>query len=284
MQKFAKEWLEIENEFGIFKEDVNTQNAEHTHDFLEMIYVLSGTVCQHVNGNVYEMKKGSLLFINYEQVHSFEGSDDYTFVNFMLKPDFISNTLLDEGNSFELLSLSMFDEFKDKVDSFSPAVNFSGSEILSVEHIITLMLDEYKNRNPGCKTVLGSCMKVIFTLFVRKMCNTEYGQIMHYVNKITPDILRYIDDNCFDKLSIKQLAEKCFYSPVYFSRMFKNAYGMNLKSYIKEKRMEEAIRLLETTDESIEKICHLVGYSDKKQFYNIFKEYTGKLPGDIRKR
>ena len=284
MQKFAEEWLEIKNEFGIFKEEQNTANAEHTHDFLEMIYVLSGTVSQHVNGNVYEMGKGSLLFINYQQVHSFQGSEDYTFVNFMLKPDFISNTLLDEGNSFELLSLSMFDEFKDKVDSFSPVVNFSGSEMISVEHIINLMLEEYKDRCPGCKTVLESCMRVLLTLFVRKMSNTEYGQIVHYVNKITPDILKYIDDNCFDKLSVKQLAEKCFYSPAYFSRMFKDAYGMNLKKYIKEKRMEEAVRLLETTDESIEKIYNLVGYSDKKQFYNIFKEYTGKLPGDFRKK
>lgn len=283
MNKFTEELLKAGNEFGIFKSD-DTYNSEHTHDFLELVYILSGTVKERVNDGVYEMKKGSMLFINYEQVHSFEGSDEFVYVNFMLKPEFISNTLLTNENSFELLSLSVFDEFKGKIDSFLPVVNFSGSEIITIENIINLMLEEYEKREPGYKTVLESCMKVIFAVFVRKMCGSGYGQVVNYVNKITPDILKYIDDNCFGRLSVKQLAEKCFYNPAYFSRMFKKCYGVELKNYINEKRIGEALHLLETTDKSVESICFLVGYSDKKQFYKIFKQYTGKLPGDIRKK
>ena len=58
---------------------------------------------------------------------------------------------------------------------------------------------------------------------------------------------------------------------------------MSLSEYIKEKRIQEAARLLKNSDLSNEEIMLKVGYTDKKQFYKNFKEIYNETPAQYRK-
>ena len=48
-------------------------------------------------------------------------------------------------------------------------------------------------------------------------------------------------------------------------------------------RMEEARRLLSTTDHKIQYIAELVGYTSNQHFTRTFKKYAGMLPVEYRK-
>ena len=50
-----------------------------------------------------------------------------------------------------------------------------------------------------------------------------------------------------------------------------------------KKKINTALKLLVETNLSIEDIICQLGYSDKKNFYQIFKKYTGSTPNQIRK-
>lgn len=283
MDNYSDEYLKIDGVFGIINDGADNCIGNHTHDFLELKYITSGTATEYIDGQAYDVEKGSMIFVNYGQTHSFASDSVFSYINFMLKPEFISSTLMSSDNSFDILSLSVFGEFSEDEFDYKPVVKFAGKDMIMIERLIDIMLEEYNNREKGYKSVLSGSMKMIFSLFIRKMYVGEYKDVMRHVKRFTPDILKYIDDNCYEISSIKQLAEKCFYNPAYFSRMFKKCYSIDLKTYINEKRIDKAVELLKTTDMSVENICYKVGFFDKKQFYKIFKQYMGIMPGDIRK-
>ncbi len=58
----------------------------------------------------------------------------------------------------------------------------------------------------------------------------------------------------------------------------------SFKSIVKDIRKKKAIDLLKTTNLPVEHIATELGYSDLSNFYRAFKKWTGKNPGDFRKK
>jgi transcriptional regulator GlxA family with amidase domain len=69
-----------------------------------------------------------------------------------------------------------------------------------------------------------------------------------------------------------------------FKRRFKAATGAAPLEYIHALRLEEAKRMLESTEEPIEAIALEVGYEDAGFFTRMFKRKVGLTPGQYRKR
>jgi transcriptional regulator GlxA family with amidase domain len=66
-------------------------------------------------------------------------------------------------------------------------------------------------------------------------------------------------------------------------RRFKAATGVAIIEYVQNLRIEEAKRLLETTDEAADEIGFTVGYEDASFFRRLFKRRTGITPGRYRR-
>lgn len=264
----------------IFTDGLPFDPVLHTHDFIELVYALSGTGIHEINGVEYEVKKGDLLFINKGQTHRFTSSRDRLYVNFLINPKFISSELVDHENVMDFLSLSLFDEFQGYVADGRPVVSFKRGDSAEVEFIVKRMIHEFQKKQIGYSAILNCYMKVLFAKMFREMNNGK--RKMAGEGSLPPEIIKYIDDNCFRKLTLQELADKTFYNPAYFSRLFKRCYGKTVTEYMQEKRVQEASRLLIDTDLPIEEICHKVGYSDKGTFYSIFKTHQALTPKAFR--
>jgi len=68
-----------------------------------------------------------------------------------------------------------------------------------------------------------------------------------------------------------------------FKRRFKAATGHSLIEYLQNLRVEEAKRLLETSDRPIDEISEETGYSDASFFRRLFKRLTGLTPSGYRR-
>lgn len=268
---------------NIYKYIAKENEAKHTHAFIEIVYILSGKGKHSVNDMWYPVERGNLLFINFGQTHSFCSVDNMEIVNCLIQPEFIDKELIHSENAFEMLVLSAFEDFNLDSDKLIPRLLFKGKDMIEIEMLIDSMLDEFAAKRTNYKTVLKGYLLVFLTKIFREMQNTDSANILKQMNRITPDILKYIEDNCFEKITLKELAQKCFYSPSYFSHMFKNYYGKTLTEFINEKRIQEAARLLQETNYSIEEVSLRVGYQDRKQFYKVFKEHMGVTPSTLRR-
>lgn len=106
---------------------------------------------------------------------------------------------------------------------------------------------------------------------------TEYHQ-----KQIILKAKEYIEDNFNKDLSLEDIAEHVFLSPVYFSRLFKKETNENFIDYLKKVRIIKAKRLLKNTDNRIYEISQQVGYKSSKYFSRLFREYTGSTPSNYR--
>ncbi len=258
---------------------------EHTHEFLEFIYILEGSGCHVIDGMAYEVNCGDLLFVNFGQTHSFKKSPDMRFVNILLDPSFMSKELLDSDNIANLFQSSLFEEFYEiNCDYSRQCVSFEGEEKEDNDRLVATMLDEFKSRRTGYQSVLHGCVRILFTRLLRKLSvySDELSPSVSEENRIIREIVDYIDENCSEKISLEELASRSFYNPSYFGRLLKRYFGKSFTQYIKEKRIANAAFNLEHSEHTVEAVMELAGYSDKKLFYKHFREIYGMTPKEYR--
>lgn len=95
-------------------------------------------------------------------------------------------------------------------------------------------------------------------------------------------VKKMINEAYSHNLSLKSIAEQLYITPAYLGRIFKLYEGISFNDYLMRYRMEQAKRLLETTEKKVYEIALQVGYRQLDWFYKKFKEYTGKSPSDFR--
>ena len=272
-EKFIKEGSSV----GIFSTREPKYICLHRHDFIEIVYISSGTATEYVDGAKYEVKRGDMLFINLGSDHAFEPHKDFAYVNISFLPEIVSDVIITKENAFSLLSLTAFNEMQKEADG--AVISFHGDERKEIENIIEAMQREYSGNRYGSKSVIECYMNILITKMLRK---TQVGAYGNEGESLWHELSDYIDHNLGSELTLSTLAQKCFYNPSYFSRMFKQKFGTSLTEYVGRKRVELAVKLLRETESSVDEIAHKTGFSDRSTFYHAFSKYTGKVPSDFR--
>lgn len=95
--------------------------------------------------------------------------------------------------------------------------------------------------------------------------------------------LIYIKDNYKKDLNMAVVSNHISMNYSLFSYVFKQYTGCNFVNYLKHIRIDEAKRLLATTDMKIADVSKAVGYDNDKHFMKIFKGQCGVSPTEYRK-
>ncbi len=93
----------------------------------------------------------------------------------------------------------------------------------------------------------------------------------------------YMEFNCHERITPKDAAEYVGLEYSYFYKLFKAETGFSPNVYLTNLRMEKAKKLLQANVE-IKNIPGLIGLGDVYYFSKLFKRYTGKTPGEYRKK
>ncbi len=88
----------------------------------------------------------------------------------------------------------------------------------------------------------------------------------------------YIWDNYSKDLSLESVANQIFLHPVYFSKLFKQYAKVNFTDYLTTIRIQKALELLSEQKYKMYEIGEMVGYTNSKYFYRVFKQVTGYTP------
>ena len=263
---------------GIFFSRLGGEVARHDHDFLEIVYVKSGHADQWINDQLYKLSRGDLLFINYGSTHAIgDHSDNFEYYNVSFKPDLITERIINRDNAFDLLSLTALDEL---CGERGGKITFYGDERGLVESILADMVAEYKGNKPEGCAVLESYMTVLVAKIIRKLRPFEEGRSARL--DMWEQLSEYISQNLDKRLTLSAVASQCFYNPSYFSRVFKDRFGMTLVDYIARERTGRAAQLLAETDMTVESVADECGFGDKTALYRAFTRIYGKTPSDYR--
>lgn len=85
-------------------------------------------------------------------------------------------------------------------------------------------------------------------------------------------------------ITLDEIAHQLKITPEYLGMQFHKETGCNFSSYMKNYRIKKAKELLLGSRMKLYEIAASVGYTDPKYFSRVFKEVTGELPAEYRKR
>ena len=93
---------------------------------------------------------------------------------------------------------------------------------------------------------------------------------------------QFLDHNYHKDLSLNDVADVVHVSPSYLSRVFSRELGVPFKKYLIDLRLDQAKRLLLSTNKLIGEVALAVGYQDTSYFCRIFKQREGCSPNQFR--
>ena len=95
--------------------------------------------------------------------------------------------------------------------------------------------------------------------------------------------IAYIKQNYHQEISREGLAESAGMHYDYFGKLFRQYTGMKMGDYINGLRIEEAARLLETSEMKVIDIAFAVGFETLSTFYRVFQNIKKVTPSDWQK-
>jgi transcriptional regulator GlxA family with amidase domain len=94
----------------------------------------------------------------------------------------------------------------------------------------------------------------------------------------------YIDANPDADLSVPALARRAGMSDRHFSRVFTDQVGLSPGRYVERSRADAARRLLEITDQPLDRVARETGLGRPETLYRVFRRNWRISPGDYRRR
>lgn len=116
---------------------------------------------------------------------------------------------------------------------------------------------------------------------------TSYIYIQHIVSArqegLAFSIMSYIEQNLAEDLSVAALSQRFQLPRTSLYEVTKPYMKDGIALFIRERRLEEAKRLLRTTDRSVAEVAAAVGFIDENYFRRLFKKVTGVSANAYRK-
>ncbi len=108
-------------------------------------------------------------------------------------------------------------------------------------------------------------------------------ETMEYGSSLFHSIFAYVQLNFMQNISINDIAHACSCSTSTVSHLFKKNTGHSVKAYVVKLRIEQAKKLLQTSDLPINTIAAICGFENTNYFSSSFKKVVGNSPKEYRK-
>jgi AraC family transcriptional regulator len=101
--------------------------------------------------------------------------------------------------------------------------------------------------------------------------------------RVVNRVAEYVDAQLAGPITLDGMAAVAALSPFHFARAFKATIGMTPHRFVTARRLEAAKTALLTTDISVVRIAHDVGFSNVSHFRRVFRRELGVPPGELRR-
>ena len=253
---------------------------KHRHGFVEVMLVLSGSITHVIGDEAIALNEGDIIFMNKHVSHAIdETSSEDLGINLIMSDDFF-RALSPE------LENTVFSEFlrqnaRERGEA-AYLVFGSGGE-RTVENLIENLLLELISDSPDRHTASRTVSLLLLLLSRRSERLLRHASHVGDKNEERRiEILSYIKSHYRDG-TLLELSEIMGLSSPYLSKLTVKILGESFVQALYRERMEQAKKLLLSTDMPISAVVHTVGYENDSYFYKCFREYTDMTPLEFRR-
>lgn len=253
---------------------------KHSHNYIELIYMCSGSTHHVVNGEDVILEQGELLFLNQKATQEiYPAGEDDIAVNFIILPEFFEYGLNMMETEENLLRDFVVGCLRGE-NSESGYLHFKVADILPIQNLIENLIWTIRNKQPNKRSINQVTMGLLFLQLMNHMDKLE-TDTKGEQQKLIISVLSYIETHYRDG-ELSQLAEQLHYDFYWLSKEIKKRTGKTYTDLVQAKRLNQAAYLLMTTTQSVMEIALSVGYDNISYFHRIFQKRYGVTPRKYR--
>lgn len=249
----------------------------HTHDFIELNYMYSGSCIQSLNNEQFEFTEGQLLLMDKNTVQKigYTGEND-VIINILLKNSLTITKILDlfSGQSNAVTDFLQNCNLKTTNHNFMifdlPAQSLSRSLIMDL--LFVAFESAHKNNNQVLKLLFSTLITQLPPLVSHHHLNFAADN-----NAELLAILKYIEQH-YSTTNLQYTSKHFGYNMNYLSNKIKAATGQTFKELIEQRRLYAAQELLFQTNLSLDQISLRIGYKNPSSLNRLFKKYVNTTP------
>jgi len=251
---------------------------EHSHDYVEIVYMCAGSTTHIINGEKLTLREGELLFLcqSAKQEIYPAGYDDIA-VNFIVLPDFFNLILQMIGEEDTPIRIFLLDCLRNK-KSQTGFLHFKVSDVLPIQNLVENLIYTMVYDTPNKRNINQLTMGLLFMQLINY---TDRLVASNNEEQTVVKVLKYIEEN-YSHGSLSELSHNLHYDISALSREIKNRTGKKYTELVQEKRLSQSCFLLKNTNLNVDEIANKIGYENISFFYRIFKVKYGISPKKYR--
>ncbi len=245
----------------------NTEDGVQIHDYLEILYVLSGRLAIFYNGKNYVLQQEDFVVINPFVSHETYKEKGCHIISF-----YISSSLLVAHRIPNI-------ECNSRLISGSSAV-------VSIRKQLAFLLEDLIKSDSNNEIFLES--KLLILLGTLKMYfskdDEKHVDAAELRTEKIRDILFYIHSHFQERCSSSEIANRFYLSQGYFSKLFEKHMGISYSNYVRNLRLSHGEKLLLTSTKQVVEISEECGFENVNTFIENFKSRYKETPNQYRKK
>ncbi len=262
---FNLKMFEAERDYAVVRSVGYESILRHSHEFVELVYVVSGTAVQKVNGESSYLQEGDMFVIADRSVEHYIRptceEKKFRLINIIFRPDFVA-----------------FD-----YSVFRPIMPLNTLHNPSMKRMVDFALQEYEERGHYVNEMVKGVVYLLLSNLAKMYTSRSESRTQKNRNAVyMMQAVRYIAENFAEKLKLDDIAKHVGLSPGYLQKIFKKERNTSVIEYLLRYRVEQSCKLLIETEKSISDISDSIGFSDVKNFYYAFKKVIGMTPNEYR--
>ncbi len=256
--------------------------AGHRHDFVEMVYVRSGSGLHWHQGRRHSIYAGDCYVILPGEEHTYRSTSRLSITNVLFYPEVL------QPYRDTLLSIPGFRRFFTTEPLFREETSFRHKLHLSLtsQATVTTLVDgiraETTSRTAGYEVgATGLFLQLVVHVsraFDRSL--ESLGAVPQFEGResLVSAAIAYLEQNFSSDVRVEDIARSVFISASRLSHVFKETTGMSLGDYLTRMRIDRACQLLMQGELSITQIAFSLGFNDSAYFTRLFSKTTGMSP------
>jgi AraC-like DNA-binding protein len=151
--------------------------------------------------------------------------------------------------------------------------------------MLDILLENFVHREQELLDRLAARVKGDPTPFADAECDSAAARLDEVDHPQIQRAIEHIESHLSDvDLSVADTADRLGMNATYLAHLFSTQVGQRMSRYIASRRVEQAKRLLESTNWQIKRVAFETGHASADWFSQVFRAYAGCSPREYRRR
>lgn len=265
----------LNNDFIFFNlQDTKEMQIEsHYHDFNKIVILISGKATYYIEGTAYKLKPWDILLISHGTIHKpiVDTTSPYKRMVLWVRPSFLLNYNDAKENLLTCFELAYQHKFN--------LLRIPPEMLTIIQSILFQINSTCQNCNFGDEVLRSSLFLQLIVYLNRETMKIKKDELLTDIeyDETIYRVLKYIDNNIADNLSIEKLASIFFLNKYYLMHKFKHHTSYSIHNYVLQKRLIAANQFIRA-GHTVMMACMESGFHDYSNFTRAFKKMYGMSP------